>query len=150
MPLLLPELNVKQLFFIWKQLPNIDNKRIVICPTKTLISLTPIRCPRASLLKLLWICKGISAYFDSEKVEGTCCAKRTWRTDLRRLWVCPRRKRKTERAWIDSFNEDRSSLQQSFCSAQQIQSAFENNLWSGSIISVLDRSRRTRDGPHLE
>lgn len=35
----------------------------------------------------------------------TCWAKSTWRTDLRRLWVCPSRKRKTERAWIDSFKE---------------------------------------------
>ena len=38
----------------------------------------------------------ISSWLPCQVMLWICCAKTAWRTLLRRLWVCPRRNRKTE------------------------------------------------------
>ena len=140
-------------------------------------SLTLILCPRASLLKLLWICKGHQSIHNtrsvfenpnllgkenvkdgSEEVVGMAKQEEEdWesvdRLVQRRSWLIP--------AMSRAQGDSRMSIYWNISNLVIIALIYwcitpknKNNLWLGcgcgwAMISVLDRSSRTKDGPPL-
>ena len=69
--------------------PANNNHRIFEICQKKIASLY-LRC------KIHFAHPFISSWLPCQVMLWICCAKTAWRTLLRRLWVCPRRNRKTE------------------------------------------------------